>query len=131
MPSYRFLLVVLAPTLIVMACNRPSARESAASPPTSSVQTDSAPMVSSLSDSAKVDSATARRTALAKVPHGKIVSEELEQENGRLVYSFDIKGSAPGIEEVQVDAHDGSVVSIEHESPAQEAKEAQQDQKQQ
>jgi hypothetical protein len=33
------------------------------------------------------------------------------------------------VEEVQVDARDGSVVSVEHESPAQEAKEAQQDQK--
>jgi uncharacterized membrane protein YkoI len=121
------LLGILAPILILNACNRPSARESAASTPTSSPQT-AAP---SLSDSAKVDSATARRTALAKVPHGKVVSEELEQENGRLVYSFDIKGSAPGVEEVQVDARDGSVVSMEHESPAQQAKEAQQDQKQQ
>ena len=129
MPSSRSLLVALAPTFIVIACSRPPARESAASTPTSSAQTDSTPMASSLSDSAKIDSATARRTALTKVPHGKIVSQELEQENGRLVYSFDIKGSAPGIEEVQVDARDGSIVSVEHESPAQQAKEAQQDQK--
>lgn len=81
-----------------------------------------------LSDSARIDSATARRTALRKVPGGKIVKQELEEEEGRLVYSFDIKkGTATGIEEVRVDARDGSVVAVEHEDAAKEAAEGRQD----
>jgi len=116
----------LAPAIILIACNRPAARESAAT----STQPSAPQQPASLSDSATIDLATARTTALAKVRAGKVVSEELEQENGHLVYSFDIRqGSTPGIEEVQVDARDGSVVSMEHESPSQQAKEAQQDQK--
>lgn len=116
----------LAPVVIFIACNRPAARESAAT----STLPSAAPPSASLSDSSKISLATARATALAKVPKGKVVSEELEQENGRLVYSFDIRqGTTPGIAEVQVDARDGSVVSVVHESPSQEAKEAQQDQK--
>jgi uncharacterized membrane protein YkoI len=83
---------------------------------------------SGLSAEAKVNPETARRTALAKVPGGKIEKEELEQEGGKLVYSFDIKtGTKPGIDEVQVDAGDGSVVSVKHEDAATEAAEAKQD----
>jgi peptidase YpeB-like protein len=78
-----------------------------------------------LSDSASIDATTARATALGKVPGGRIVKEELEKENGRLVYSFDIKkGAETGVEEVQVDARDGSVVSVSHEDAAKEAAEA-------
>jgi uncharacterized membrane protein YkoI len=77
-----------------------------------------------LSQSARIDETTARSAALSKVPGGKVIKEELEQENGRLVYSFDIKkGAEPGIEEVVVDANDGSVVSVQHEDAAAEAKE--------
>jgi hypothetical protein len=81
-----------------------------------------------LSAGAQVDATTARSTALAKVPGGQVIKEELEEENGRLVYSYDIKkGSEPGVEEVQVDAHDGTVVSVKHEDAATEAKEMQAD----
>jgi uncharacterized membrane protein YkoI len=98
--------------LTVVACGRKSG---------TTIQQETA----GLSDSAKVDAATARSTALGKVPGGHIVKEELEQENGRLIYSFDIKkGTNPGVEEVQVDARDGSVVSVEHEDAAKEAAEA-------
>ena len=76
----------------------------------------------------KVDPGTARSTALARVPGGKIEKAELEREGGKLVYSFDIStGAKPGIDEVQVDAVDGSVVSVKHEDPAAEAAEAKQD----
>jgi uncharacterized membrane protein YkoI len=116
----------LAPAILLIGCNRPAARESAAA----GTESSATPAAASLSDSAKVALSTARTTALAKVPNGKVVSEELEQENGRLVYSFDIRqGTIPGTAEVQVDARDGSVVSVVHESPSQETKEAQQDQK--
>jgi uncharacterized membrane protein YkoI len=66
---------------------------------------------------ATISADAAMRTALARVPGGRITEAELEQENGRLVYSFDIRVEGrPGIEEVQVDARTGEIVSVEHES---------------
>lgn len=78
-----------------------------------------------LAAQAEVDGETARTTALARVVGGEIVGAELEQEDGRLVYSFDIKveGKA-GIEEILVDAVSGDIISQEHESDAREAAEA-------
>ncbi len=73
---------------------------------------------------AKVSEEAARRTALAKVPGGRIETAELEHEHGRLVYSFDITApAASGVTEVQVNAMTGAVVSVKHETAAQEAKE--------
>ena len=41
-----------------------------------------------------------------------------------MVYSFDVLvPNRKGVEEVQVDARSGKVVSVKHESPAAEAKE--------
>jgi hypothetical protein len=55
---------------------------------------------------------------------------ELEREKGKLIYSYDIKVTRKsGIEEVSVDAMTGKVLSVEHETPAQERKEAAQDAK--
>ncbi|MDQ6612096.1 MAG: PepSY domain-containing protein [Gemmatimonadota bacterium] len=72
------------------------------------------------------DAATA--SALAKVPNGKIKAAEIEEEKGKLIYSFDITvAGKKGIEEVAVDAKTGVVLSVEHESPAAEAKEAKKD----
>ena len=74
---------------------------------------------------AKIEEKEARKTALGKVPNGKVREEELEEENGRLIYSYDIKvPGKPGIEEVNVDAKTGEVVSQTHESPADEKAEA-------
>jgi uncharacterized membrane protein YkoI len=73
---------------------------------------------------AKVNSDTAMRVALAKVPGGKIQEAELEKDHGRLVYSFDIATpSKTGVEEVRVDARSGKVISKKHESASAEAKE--------
>jgi hypothetical protein len=82
----------------------------------------------SLAAQAKVDEATARATALAKVPGGRVKTHELERENGLLIHSFDIAvpGRA-GIEEVLVNALDGSVVSVKHEDAVAERREAKQD----
>ncbi len=73
---------------------------------------------------AKVTVAVAQATALAKVPGGTITSAEIEEEKGKLIYSFDIvtKGKS-GIDEVAVDALTGAVLSVDHETPADEAKE--------
>lgn len=73
---------------------------------------------------AKVSGADARATALAKVPGGEISEASIEEEGGKLVYSFDLKVKGQsGVQEVLVDAMTGEVVSQEHESEAQEAKE--------
>ena len=74
---------------------------------------------------AKITQEEASKTALAKVPGGKIKSSELEKENGKLVWSFDISmPKSKNITEVQVDAKTGKVVSVEVETPEQQAKEA-------
>lgn len=81
-----------------------------------------------LSAQAKIDRATAEKTALARVPGGHIKQGELEQEHGHLVWSFDIaQAISPNIIEVQVDAINGTVVSRVTETPADQAKEAAQD----
>jgi uncharacterized membrane protein YkoI len=74
---------------------------------------------------AKVSEKDARATALSQVPGGTVKKYELEREGGKLLYSFDI--AAPGktgIEEVQVDAITGTVLSNKHETPAMEKTEA-------
>ena len=73
---------------------------------------------------AKVSRAEAERTALAKVPGGTIKEGGVEKEKGKLIWSFDI--ATPGtkdITEVAVDAITGVIVSVDKESPADEAKE--------
>jgi uncharacterized membrane protein YkoI len=80
-----------------------------------------------LKSQAKIPLETARATALKKVP-GVIKEEELEKENGKLVYSFDIQVTGQkGVTEVQVSAIDGSIVSVEKEDAAAEAKEQKQE----
>lgn len=80
----------------------------------------------SLTRIAKVTEAAAAATALAKVPKGTIESVELEREEGKLLYSYDIRvAGKSGIDEVRVDAMTGAVIGkAVHESPAAEKKEA-------
>ena len=73
---------------------------------------------------AKITRAQAEQIALAKVPSGAIKEGELEQEKGKLIWSFDV--TTPGstdLTEVHVDALTGQIVSLEKESPTAEAKE--------
>jgi len=73
---------------------------------------------------AKIREEDARKTALAAVPGGKVQSHELERENGRLIYSYDIKvAGKSGVEEVNVNAITGEIVTHEHEDAKAEAKE--------
>jgi uncharacterized membrane protein YkoI len=70
---------------------------------------------------ARITEDAARATALARVPGGKVESGELEREHGKLLYSFDIKvAGKPGVDEVQVDAITGKLLSNKHETPAAE-----------
>ena len=85
---------------------------------------------------ARISAERARQAALLAVP-GTVQDAELERERGRLVYSFDIAplarhgsfeivpsgqrgsfaGARPGsgVVEVNVSAHDGSIVNVERE----------------
>lgn len=75
---------------------------------------------------AKITAAAAKVTALAAVPGGRVKASELERENGKLLYSFDIatKGKS-GIDEVQVDAITGTQIgSVVHETAKMEKAEA-------
>src|SRR5438132_539691 len=72
-----------------------------------------------LAKDAKITMQQARTTALKRVS-GTIEEGELEKENGKLVYSFDIRTSDGEITEVQVDAKNGEVVSVEKEDAAKE-----------
>jgi uncharacterized membrane protein YkoI len=67
---------------------------------------------------AKFPLADARAKALALVPGGTLVSEELELEGKRWIYSFEIKPKGEKgklIKEVNIDADTGVVVSVETE----------------
>lgn len=79
---------------------------------------------------AKVTKKVATATALAQVPGARVQSSEIERENGKLIYSFDlkVKGKA-GIEEINVDALTGAVIAHEHEGAKAEKKEAAQEKK--
>jgi len=78
---------------------------------------------------AQVTCGQARKAALARVKAGRVQDAELEEDQGKLVYSFDIRRKgASGVEEVQVDAQSGAVTSVKHESAKDEAAEAKIDQ---
>jgi len=77
-----------------------------------------------LNAQAKISEVEARATALKKVPDGVIEGSELENEHGKLIWSFDIKRvDSKDITEVQVDAKTGAIVSTQVESPADQARE--------
>lgn len=81
-----------------------------------------------LAKEAKIAEPDARKTALAQVPGGVVEAFELEREGGKLLYSYDIKSAGKsGIDEVQIDAMTGAMLSNVHETPADEAKEAAED----
>ena len=74
---------------------------------------------------AKVKEADAIAVAMKEVPKGKIKSGEIERENGKLIYSFDMTVPGKnGTEEVNVDAMTGEMVKHEHETAKAEKKEA-------
>jgi len=77
-----------------------------------------------LQSQAKISKEQAQQTALAKVPGGTVKAGELEKEKGKLIWSFDIATAASkNITEITVDAVTGSVISVEQETPEQQANE--------
>ena len=98
--------------------------QGAAAPP---AQVPAAPKVKVTEDKpgllarARVNPDLATATALARVPGGVIKAGEIEEEGGKLIYSFDIKVAGKrGIEEVHVDAMTGALIKTEHEDDAAE-----------
>ena len=82
-----------------------------------------------LTSLAKVTQADAQKLALARVKSpATIAGAELEAEHGCLLWSFDLAVTGkPGIQEVQIDAGNGRVLSVKHESAKHEAAEATQE----
>ncbi|MEO8901235.1 MAG: PepSY domain-containing protein [Polyangiaceae bacterium] len=67
---------------------------------------------------AKISIIDARHTALARMP-GKVLAEELEHENHRWIYSFEIRPigeKGKMISEVNIDADTGVVVDVHSEN---------------
>jgi uncharacterized membrane protein YkoI len=118
---------ILAALVLVAALTTGSASADA-TPSGSKAPAHAAKPDTALASEAKVSMAAAKATALARVPGGKVKSSELEREKGKLIYSFDIVvAGKSGIEEVNVDAITGRVLSVQHEGPKAERKEAEQE----
>jgi uncharacterized membrane protein YkoI len=85
---------------------------------------------SDLKSKAKISEAEARQIAMSKVPNGTIKEAELEKEKGHLIWSFDMAiPDSKDIKEVNVDAITGEVIAVETETPKQQAKEKDEDEK--
>ena len=73
---------------------------------------------------AKISKTQAEHIAMAKVPHAKIQSAEIENEHNALVWSFDmVKTGSKNVTEVLVNAKTGKIVDVSAETPGDQAKE--------
>jgi uncharacterized membrane protein YkoI len=69
---------------------------------------------------AKISPDSATKLATAAVPNGRVTAGEIEEEDGKLIYSFDLKvPGKSGIEEIHIDPATGAVVGREHENPTE------------
>lgn len=122
--------VALAATTAVAGAQGTSTYKSAVKPAAQSTtkrhaKVKKADTQAALQKEAKITEAAARATALQQVPNGAVKSSELEREGGKLIYSYDITvPGKTGIDEVNVNAVDGSVVAKQHETPKAEKMEA-------
>ena len=74
---------------------------------------------------AKVSADSAIAVARSTIPGATISSAEIENEDGALIYTFEMKiAGKKGTEEVNVDAMTGKMLKREHEDAAAEKKEA-------
>jgi uncharacterized membrane protein YkoI len=80
------------------------------------------PSFSQKKSESKITKEQATKTILEQFKDASIQESELEKENGKLIWSFDLKiGDA--IKEVWVDANTGKIIKTEEESAAKEKKE--------
>ena len=83
-----------------------------------------------LEKEARITMTQARALATKTVPGASIQAGEIERENGKLIYSFDMKTAGKtGIDEVNIDAMTGTVIGNQHETPKDERAEAKADAK--
>jgi uncharacterized membrane protein YkoI len=127
MKTTRGISVLAAMAALTLAASSAAAQATAPAAPAAPAKHET---MKQLQAEAKVTEKAARATALAQVPGGRVSKHELERENGKLLYSYDIatKGKT-GIDEVQIDAITGTVLSNKHETPAMEKAEAKADAK--
>ncbi|HTT67336.1 MAG TPA: PepSY domain-containing protein [Gemmatimonadales bacterium] len=70
---------------------------------------------------AKVSEDSALKVAAARIPGGKVQAVELENEHGKLIWSWEFTlAGRPGVYECNVSALDGTIVGVEHEHPRAE-----------
>lgn len=75
---------------------------------------------------AKVSEDSALKVASARIPGGTVQALELENENGKLIWSWEFTlAGRPGVYECNVNALDGSIVGVEHEMPKSDSARAQ------
>jgi uncharacterized membrane protein YkoI len=71
---------------------------------------------------ARIDASRASSAALAQVP-GTVLKVALDNENGNLVYSVEIKIASNEIKDVKVDAGNGTVLHVDSAGDEEEADE--------
>ena len=103
------------------------ASSASAAHPTCTIHPKKGATKEELASLAKVSQSDAQAAALATFKDASkatVKEVELEAEHGCLIYSFDIAVSGKsGVQEVQVDAGNGKVLSSKHEGPKAEAAE--------
>lgn len=88
----------------------------------------SLPLLAEAQMKPKVTKAEAEQTALAAVKGGKVISGEYEKENGKHIWSFDIRADG-AVKEVWVDPVSGMVIKVSTETKSSEKKEKAEDMK--
>lgn len=115
-------MIVIGLVSMVAATANAQAGKSAAKPGTHPYARD---LPAALVREARITEPQAAAIALKAVPGSTIDKMELEKEDGKFIYSYDMKTAGKsGIDEVHVDAMTGKVVGNVHETPADEKKEA-------
>ena len=77
---------------------------------------------------AKITEEQATAIALKRVPGATVKEKELEEEKGKLIWSFDLAtAGSPDVTEVAVDAITGAIVEVKKETPKDQQKESQED----
>ena len=126
----KFLLGGVAIAATVASAQAPATQTKAPAKAAQAAATYKKEVPAALAKKAKITEAAAAAIALAKVPGGKIEGVELEEEDGKFIFSYDIKvAGKSGVEEIQVDAMTGAIVSAEHESTAAAGTEAEKSEK--
>jgi uncharacterized membrane protein YkoI len=77
---------------------------------------------------AKISKVAAQTIALGKVTDGTVKSAEIEKEGGKLIWSLDLtRSGSKDVTEVAVDALTVKIVSVDVETPKDQAKESKED----